>query len=142
MSEGRLTEKLDDLLKRRPIPVDEVAEALRRATHSPDQADLPAVVSVAGKSGLLDEFVAIPALVAIPAWGVQGLYALREITIGGFHSDGALTILLTLALGGTNLHPRTSPDQLQSGNPFLLTSSQARSSTPLNRSSGTLCLRS
>lgn len=88
------------LLDKRPIPVDEIQKTLFKSAIVHDAEDLILVAKLARMDQVIgDEFLAIPSISILPAWGKDGIQELKKIMIDGLHSSDAQNLLLTIASG-------------------------------------------
>ncbi len=88
-----------DLMTARPIPVEQVLALVALAAQQRLAEALPVVVGLADLSGIHDEIIAEPALAAVMAWGIEGVAALKGLTLDGFQADQAQRYLLALSAG-------------------------------------------
>jgi hypothetical protein len=92
-----MIEEIRQLLNQQHISVEEVLSGIALLARQHEQESLPFVIELSEMDGLFDEIIAVPALLALVAWGESGLDSLKEHLLSGLHSTDAQKILLALA---------------------------------------------
>ena len=94
---GTLPSDLHSLLSERPIPVVRILDRLAEAAEVAIPDDLPEVVRLSRMHEPGDQDLAVPAIVAMPAWGLSGIRELPAIVRDGPHGGFAQEVLIALA---------------------------------------------
>jgi len=94
-----LKSKINKLLSERPIPVEQIVEALSFASIKGDKTDLFVLKKLAELHDVFDQYLAIPALVLLPAWGLDGIEIVIKQAFKGPHKSAALSLLACLSKG-------------------------------------------
>ncbi len=86
-------------LGKRPIPVEEIVQHLADAAKRGDPDDLAVIKQVSMLDEPMDQYLAVPALALLPAWGLAGLDIVIGQAINGPHRTSAFSALGVIAQG-------------------------------------------
>lgn len=94
-----IPDEIDQLLSQRPIPVAEIVAIIAESSLLTKDADFTTIERIAYLNQPMDQYLAYPAMAALPAWGEQGIDCLCRMAAEGPHSSAAFAVLSWVSLG-------------------------------------------